>query len=44
MIRMSRNRANLAYLLSIAGAIGTKFWLIQSEEIFGSSTEYDALW
>jgi len=44
MIRMSRNRANLAYLLSIAGAIGAKFWLIQSEEIFGSWTEYDALW
>lgn len=44
MIRMSRNRANLAYLLSIAGAIGAKFWLIQSEEIFGSWSEYDALW
>jgi hypothetical protein len=41
---MSRNRANLAYLLSIAGAIAAKFWLIQSEEIFGSWTEYDALW
>jgi hypothetical protein len=41
---MTRDRTKLVYLISLGLVVTAKFWLIQSEEIFGSWGEYDTIW